>query len=52
MTVVQGNPASAVARSGVVFSNDVLLREFALRLKPLARDISVAEKASKDRAAS
>ena len=48
MTVVQGNPASAVARSGVVFSNDVSLREFALRLKPLAGINSEAEKTTKD----
>jgi serine acetyltransferase len=35
MTVVQGNPAIAVAESGIVFSEDVSLTAFSLQLKPL-----------------
>lgn len=39
MTVVQGNPATPVARCGVPLGNDVSVREFSRRLKPLARRV-------------
>lgn len=40
MTVVQGNPATPVARCGVPLGNDVSVREFSRRLKPLTRRVS------------
>jgi serine acetyltransferase len=43
MTVVQGNPATPVAESGIVFSRKVSLTAFSLQLKPLARSASVRE---------
>lgn len=36
MTVVQGNPAVAVARCGIPLRANVTLKEFSRRLKPLA----------------
>lgn len=36
MTIVQGNPAVAVARCGVPLGPEVTLKEFSRRLKPLA----------------
>jgi acetyltransferase-like isoleucine patch superfamily enzyme len=42
MTVVQGNPATPIARSEIAFLEDVSLTAFSLQLKPLQR--AVAEK--------
>jgi acetyltransferase-like isoleucine patch superfamily enzyme len=36
MTVVQGNPAVPVARCGIPLKEDVTIKEFSRRLKPLA----------------
>jgi len=36
MTVVQGNPAVPVARCGIPLRQDISLKEFSRRLKPLA----------------
>jgi acetyltransferase-like isoleucine patch superfamily enzyme len=48
MTVVQGNPAVAVARCGVPLGPDVTLKEFSRRLKPLASQrMSVANTSEK-----
>jgi serine acetyltransferase len=40
MTIVQGNPATPVAGSGIVLSREVSLTSFSLQLKPLARSAS------------
>lgn len=40
MTMVQGNPAAAVATCGVTLGFDVTLKEFSRRLKPLRSDNS------------
>ncbi len=37
MTVVQGNPAKAVARNGVALLRDVSLKQFTASLRPMAR---------------
>jgi serine acetyltransferase len=37
MTVVQGNPAVAIANCGIPLSDQVTLKEFSRRLRPLAR---------------
>lgn len=38
MTVVQGNPAVAIAKCGVPLTPDITLKEFSRRLKPLLFD--------------
>ena len=37
MTIVQGNPAVAIATCGIPLSSEVTLKEFSRRLKPLAK---------------
>jgi acetyltransferase-like isoleucine patch superfamily enzyme len=37
MTLVQGNPAVAIAKCGSVLSMDVTLKEFSMRLRPLPK---------------
>jgi acetyltransferase-like isoleucine patch superfamily enzyme len=37
MTVVQGNPARAIAKVGIPLKMNITLREFSTRLKPLGR---------------
>lgn len=49
MTMVQGNPATPVARCGVAFLSDVSLHEFSLRLRPLERETMATEKTAKNR---
>jgi acetyltransferase-like isoleucine patch superfamily enzyme len=44
MTIVQGNPATPVAESGIVFSQDVSLTAFSLQLRPLSNKACVGEK--------
>jgi serine acetyltransferase len=49
MTVVQGNPAAPIAKCGVAFLADISLREFSLRLRPLAREARATEKTGQNR---
>jgi serine acetyltransferase len=46
MTIVQGNPAAPVARCGIPLGNDVSLKEFSRRLRPLTSPISCPQKQS------
>jgi acetyltransferase-like isoleucine patch superfamily enzyme len=43
MTVVQGNPAAPIAESGIIFAPDVSVKEFSLRLRPIARGASATK---------
>jgi acetyltransferase-like isoleucine patch superfamily enzyme len=46
MTVVQGNPAVPVARCGVPLTPDTTMKEFSMRLKPLASRVAVPKQQS------
>jgi len=45
MTMVQGNPAIPIAKCGMVLGNDVTLKEFSRRLRPLPKKTDSSEKA-------
>jgi len=43
MTVVQGNPAIAVAKCGIPLTENTTMKEFARRLKPLASGVGASK---------
>jgi hypothetical protein len=47
MTVVQGNPATPVAETGIIFSADVSVKEFSRQLRPPGRKAAANQTKSK-----